>query len=155
MERYKNGIDMPEGNISAAVLDFLNTWEERPADFTLEAFGEGLPAIKLSRCPETELLRSYADGSYVAAWRFEITERVRVRGTSDAARAEEILDSLSRWLLGGELPKLSGGSRAIQLRQLSRPSLKRQNDNSTEEYGAAYRLDYFCEAKTEGGDDIA
>lgn len=130
------------GQIAPAMLAFLNTWKERPSDFSFEAFGDSIPAMRLSQMSGPELLRSYVDGGYIAVWPFAVSMRIRAYDSSDALAAAETLNSLSDWLKSGPMPELGDGKRALEFKITALPSQSGIYENGTEEYHVLFRMEY-------------
>lgn len=135
--------------IAEAVRNHLNTWERKPADFELDKITKDPPAMMIQPLSGTERLRSYVNGSYIAAWKFAVYIRIPGTDTAERLDATGCLTELAAWLSEltpkgqyANLPIIDEDRNVSKIQLESTPSIAARYEDGTEDYQAIFTLEY-------------
>lgn len=147
----QNPIPTNDGVIIAqSMLDFLNSWPERPVRFFLDELNEEKESLMLQPLASAQKSRTYVNGSYMGQWSFAVYYRIKNSDTRDKINARKTLELLNEWLCEKysngafvNLPVLTGKNIATEITLESTPSLAERLDNGVEDYQAIFNLSYY------------
>lgn len=135
--------------ISDAVKKHLNTWTKKPVQFDFENIHKDPPALMIQPLSTTEKIRTYINGSYIAAWRFAVYCRVAGMDTAERLDAYGLLNELAEWLAAckedgsyANLPVIDENRIVNKIEMESTPSLAVRYENGVEDYQAVFTLEY-------------
>lgn len=135
--------------IEQSMLEFLNTWPEKPTEIKLDELDKSESSMMFQPLSGTKKSRTYVNGSYNGEFPFAIYVRAVNLDTKHKLDARKILNSLDEWFSQKNdkkefinLPKLSGGNTAIKIEMTSTPSIAARYDNGTDDYQAIFLLSY-------------
>lgn len=133
--------------IAQSMLEFFNTWEEKPSSFLLESLPKEGPALMVQQMAGAYKSRPFVDGSYIGAWPFAVYYRTprAEQDTSERIKALEYLQGLFDWIKEQDLPKelkLQGGRVAQSIEMNSIPSKVAEYEDGSEDYQALFQLEY-------------
>lgn len=135
--------------IEQSMLEFLNTWPEKPVEIKLDELDKRESSMMFQPLSGTKKSRAYVNGSYNGEFPFAVYVRASNLDTKHKLDARKILNSLDEWLSKKNdkkefinLPKLSGGNTAIKIEMTSTPSIAARYDNGTDDYQAIFSLSY-------------
>lgn len=131
---------MEEKSILNAICTLLNTWEERPADFLPETEGN-VPGGVVTALSASRQIKRYIDGSYTGQFPFAVS--LYTDGSSPGGKLTVLgqLESLTEWL-SAHLPPDDTGKVFTKIRQTTLPAKAAVWQDGTEEYRAAFVLEY-------------
>lgn len=134
---------MPADTVAIAreLLKHLNSWEEKPARFTLEELNNKNYSMMLQPLSTAAKERAYVDGSFIGVLPFAVYHKAAQSDTSEKAKAYDTLEKLAYWLENSPLPELGGKRTALQIEQTGTPALA-QLDEETEVYQTIFNLRY-------------
>lgn len=131
-----------DNSIARDMRKFLNTWPDKPKNFTIEQLDTEPPAIMFQPLSGTRVVRTYVDGTMICAWPFSVCYRVNQTDTAVKLSAYDLLESLAVWITDGRLPDLQGSRSALKIEQASTPSQIAIYSDGTEDYQAMFTLEY-------------
>lgn len=141
--------------ISDAVKKHLNTWPKKPAQFEFDNILKDPPALMIQPLSTSEKVKTYINGSYVAAWRFAVYCRIAGTDTAERLDASGLLYELAEWLTvcnedGGyaNLPAIDENRKVNKIEMTSTPSLAARYEDGTEDYQAIFTLEYKYTRRT-------
>lgn len=135
--------------IEQSMLEFLNTWPEKPVEIKLDELDKRESSMMFQPLSGTKKTKPYVNGSYYGSFPFAVYVRAANLDTKHKLDARKILNSLDEWFSEKNekkefinLPKLSGGNTAIKIEMTSTPSIAARYDNGTDDYQAIFSLSY-------------
>lgn len=135
--------------IEQSMLEFLNTWPEKPVEIKLDELDKRESSMMFQPLSGTKKTKPYVNGSYYGSFPFAVYVRAANLDTKHKLDARKILNSLDEWFSKKNekkefinLPKLSGGNTAIKIEMTSTPSIAARYDNGTDDYQAIFSLSY-------------
>ncbi|MBQ7922288.1 MAG: hypothetical protein IJ325_06895 [Clostridia bacterium] len=131
---------MEEKSILNALCTLLNTWEDRPWDFLPETEGK-VPGGVITALSASRQIKRYIDGSYTGQFPFGVS--LYTDGASPAGKLAVLgqFESLTDWL-SAHLPPDENGKVFTKIRQTTLPAKASVWQDGTEEYRAAFVLEY-------------
>ena len=124
------------------MLDYLNGWDNKPANFSLEGIAKEAPSASMLQLPTSGIVKRYIDGSYIGMYTFAVYIRIRQADTGEKLEILDLYDDLLSYFKSGQLPDLSSEAEPRYIELLTTPSLADTYDDGTEDYQATYRLVY-------------
>ncbi len=135
--------------IEQSMLEFLNTWPEKPVEIKLDELDKKESSMMFQPLSGTKKGRAYINGSYNGEFPFAVYVRASNLDTKHKLDARKILNSLDEWFSAKNdkkefinLPKLSGGNTAVKIEMTATPSIAARYDNGTDDYQAIFTLSY-------------
>lgn len=130
--------------IAKAVLDHLNTWDEKPCKFGMDALEKSPLALSLSmqQLSGTVIQKRYIDGSFIGAWPFAVYVRIAARDTAIKLDAVKTLEQIDEWIQRADHPNLGGRREVIRIAMASLPSVAARYEDGSIDYQAVFQLTY-------------
>jgi hypothetical protein len=140
----ENGENMEEKSILKGICTLLNTWSDRTGDFLPETEGH-LPGAVVCALSGSHQVKRYIDGSYTGQFPFAVS--MYADGSSPAEKLAVLgqFDGLAEWLTT-HLPPNEGNRCFSGIRQTTLPAKTSVWEDGTEEYRAAFVLEYTAKS---------
>jgi len=133
-------------NVTRAVLDFLNSWDEKPAVFRFSEFDGDTPALMIDTASTVKTVRKYVDGGGIYQFPFSVYIRIRPDDSDSATVAIDTLNKIASFMKTS-LPFISEDTVALEIAITALPHRKSSYRDGTEDYRAdfslAFRSDKF------------
>lgn len=133
--------------VAKVMRDYLNTWEKKPCQVTLEDFEKDPVCLMMQQLSGTSKKKVYVNGSYMASFPFAVYVRINAIDTASKLDATGLLNGLGQWLETNELPELDEDMTATKIEMTALPSLAAKYDNGVEDYQAIFELEYYVRRK--------
>ncbi len=128
--------------IAKKLVDFLNTWEEKPTEILFEHFTKGACMV-FQQLSGTVVDRKYINGSYLGSFPFAVYVRTDGSDTKSRLDATAVLYSLVNWLKSQEPPDI-GENRIASEFETTTPSQAGVYEDGTEDYQITLTLNFYC-----------
>ena len=126
------------------MLQFVNTFENKPVDIKLEEFSDASPAMIIQQLSSAVIEKQYIQkGRYIGNWAFAMYIRIENPDTNDRISASGVLTDLACWFEQGNLPDLSSiNKEAINIEMTASPHKSTVYEDGTEEWQVVFMLRY-------------
>lgn len=130
--------------LSGLMLDFINTFERKPAQVNLEEFSEEVPSMVLQQLSSAVIEKQYIKKDcYIGNWAFAVYIRIKNADTKDRIDAGGCLSDLAEWFRYSAKPDLSGiHKEAIGIEMTASPHKSAIYEDGTEEWQVVFMLRY-------------
>ncbi len=134
-----------------ALLEKINSWEEKPCEVKLDELGEKPPAMMLQPLSRARVVRQYVDGSYIGVLAFAVFIRVNSLDTRTRLNATGVLNNLGDWLEEKDentreyknLPVFNHDTQARSIEMSATPSIATRYDNGYEDFQVIFEMQYY------------
>ena len=136
-------------NLSKVMLDHLNSWPVKPAQFILDDFEKDPPSLMLQQLAAAKVARRYVNGSYIGNWTFAVEIRVSGEDTASRLSATTCLNDLAAWLVQKDrdgnysnFPVIDQCRKVTDIEMTTAPSIAARYDSGVSDYQAVFTLEY-------------
>ena len=141
-------------SLSKVMLDHLNTWPAKPAEFILDDFEKDPPSLMLQQLAAATVVRRYINGSYIGSWMFSVEMRVSGEDTASRLAATSCLNDLEKWLTKKDrdgnfsnFPVIDDSRTVTGIEMTSAPAISARYDSGVSDYQAIFSLEYKFSAR--------
>lgn len=127
--------------VANAMLQHLNTWQDKPFRFTLDDLPNKDGGIMLQPLQGSGIVRQYIDGSFIGHFSFAVYLRTDMADTKKKMEARQKLEDLANWLIHSPPPNLGPKRQATEIQQESPPVVAVIEDD-TEDLQIMFSLYY-------------
>ena len=130
--------------LTGIMLDFINTFDRKPANVNLEEFSDEIPSMVMQQLSSAVIEKQYMKKDcYIGNWAFAVYIRIRNADTKDRIDAGGCLSDLAEWFKNATLPDLSSiNKNAISIEMTSSPHKSAVYEDKTEEWQVVFMLRY-------------
>lgn len=141
-------------SLSKIMLDHLNSWDSKPADFILDDFDKDPPSLMLQQLAAATVVRRYINGSYIGNWMFSVEMRVSGEDTASRLSATTCLNDLEKWLTQKDrngdysnFPTIDSSRVVTGIEMTTAPAISARYDSGISDYQAVFTLEYKYSAR--------
>lgn len=141
-------------SLSKIMLDHLNSWTQKPAQFILDDFDKDPPSLMLQQLAAATVVRRYINGSYIGNWMFSVEMRVSGEDTASRLSATACLNNLASWLSQKDrngdfinIPLIDRFRVITGIEMTTAPAVAARYDSGVSDYQAIFALEYKYSAR--------
>ncbi|MBQ6403836.1 MAG: hypothetical protein IJI27_08020 [Oscillospiraceae bacterium] len=141
-------------NLSKVMLDHLNSWPVKPAQFILDDFEKDPPSLMLQQLAAAKVVRRYVNGSYIGNWMFSVEMRVSGEDTASRLAATTCLNDLEAWLTQKDrngnfsnFPTIDSSRAVTGIEMTTAPAISARYDGGVSDYQAVFTLEFKFSAR--------